>query len=219
MSRRFETQPPEACLRLRDSRVDKPTVSMAVGELLRVLAASRPGGVFLCLGHDAGEAGAWIVDGMDLASRLVIVVENSVRADKLREVIDDDLRVTVHVQDMPAFLADVHDHRFDLIAELNPNPAGALANLSLARLALGGFFMSLREIPALESLASAPLAFDDGGDGAPDLDAFVVARLPVELGVTLIARRAPRPPRKRRGGRRTREGITPLFSSRPRGGG
>jgi hypothetical protein len=190
---------------------------VALGELLRVLAASRPGGVFLCLGRGAGEAGAWIVDGMDLASRLVIVVDDTEQADRLRGIIGEDLRVTVHVQDMAAFLTDVRDHRFDLITDLDRKPSGGLARLSLSRLALGGFFMSRGEIPALEALVSAPLPLQHEDQGTPDMDTFAVARLPADLGVTLIAHRPPRPPKKRRGGRRPREGITPLFSSRPRG--
>lgn len=202
---------------MHDAGADEHTVSVALGELLRVLAASRPGGVFLCLGRGAGEAGAWIVDGMDLASRLVIVVDDTQQADRLRGVIGDDLRVTVHVQDMAAFLTDVRDHRFDLITDLNRNPSGALARLSLVRLALGGFFMSRGEIPALEALVSAPLPLPQEDEEAPHMDTFAVTRLPADLGVTLIAHRPPRPPKKRRGGRRPREGVTPLFSSRPRG--
>ena len=167
MSRGFETRPPKAYRRLREmheSAASEHTVPVALGELLRVLAASRPGGVFLCLGRGAGEAGAWIVDGMDLASRLVIVVDDTQQADRLRGVIGDDLRVTVHVQDMAAFLTDVRDHRFDLITDLNRNPSGALARLSLVRLALGGFFMSRGEIPALEALVSAPLPLPQEDD-------------------------------------------------------
>lgn len=222
MSREFHTRPPQAYLRLgemRDPKGGETGMPAALGEMLRVLAASRPGGVFLCLGLDAGEAGAWIIDGMDLSSRLVIVLEDAEHAARLREVIADDLRVTVHVQGMAEFLADVREHRFDLIADLGAAPCPARTRLSLGRLGLGGLYVCRWEIATLQAQASAPLALDDADEAAPDLEAFVATRLPAELGVTLMAHRPPRPPGKRRGGRRTRGRVTPLFSSRPRGGG
>jgi hypothetical protein len=218
MSREFDTQPPEACLRIREAQASRgapePGIAPPLGELSRVLAASRPGGVFLCLGHGAGETGAWILDGMDLASRLVTVIEDAAEADRLRAVFGDDLRVTVHVQDAVAFLDDVRDHRFDLITDLGGTRSPRLVGLALGRLAVGGSFMARHSIPALVEMLSAP-AVD--GDRAPlDPACFALAHLPGEPGFTLVARRPLRRAAKRRGGRRAREGVTPLFSSRPR---
>ena len=125
MSQSFDSKPPQAYLRLCEifSYQDRdPTALRPRGELARVLAASRPGGVFLCLGGGAGEMGAWVLGGMDLSSRLVVVVQDGDEDDKLRPVFGDDLRITVHVQDAVAFLGDVRDHRFDLITDLSPGP-------------------------------------------------------------------------------------------------
>src|ERR1043165_4567674 len=44
-----------------------------VGALLRTLAASKPGGRFLELGTGTGVATAWLLSGMDSASRLLSV--------------------------------------------------------------------------------------------------------------------------------------------------
>ena len=43
------------------------------GALLRTLAASKPGGVFLELGTGTGASSAWILDGMDIAATLLAV--------------------------------------------------------------------------------------------------------------------------------------------------
>jgi predicted O-methyltransferase YrrM len=43
------------------------------GSLLRVLAASKPGGRFLELGTGTGVGTAWLLAGMDRGSRLVSV--------------------------------------------------------------------------------------------------------------------------------------------------
>lgn len=218
MSRRFETPVPRACARLRETRAAGRTGTLAteLGELARVLAASRPGGVFLCAGDDAGEPGAWILDGMDLASRLVVVVGEVGEAGVIRAALGDDLRVTVHHQDAVAFLEDVREHRFDLIADLDVAPPAQRLRLALARLAPGGMFLSRCPAGVLEeSLAAAPPTGSGASADAP-ADAFVPTRLAPPLDATLIARRPPPPAGKRRGGRRARAGVTPLFSSKSR---
>jgi len=215
MSRNFESRAPQTYERLCETRphaAGAPAVTRPVGALARVLAASRPAGVFLCVGEGAGEAGAWVLDGMDLASRLVVVVEDTHAAECLRAVFDDDLRVTVHVQDAAAFLGDVRDHRFDLITDVARYGSPRLTELELDRLAPGAFFMIRRNLGSLVEMPAAA----GGRQSAMDPATFVLAHLPQELGVTLLARRAPRPEARRRGGRRARARVTPLFSSRPR---
>jgi hypothetical protein len=196
MSREFNLQPPQAYARLCETlsaRGGAPAVAPAVGEVARVLAASRPGGVFLCLGRGAGEMAAWILDGMDLSGRLVVVVQDSDEAEVLRPILGNDLRITVHAQEAAAFLGDVRDHRFDLITDLSSGQPADLTRLALGRLALGAFYVSLH--------------------GAPELS-FAFAHLSGELGISLIVRGPQRVQAKRRGGRRARQGVTPLFSSR-----
>lgn len=175
-------------------------VDQSLGELCRVLAASRPGGVFLCLGDGAGGMGAWVLDGMDLASRLVVVVGDEDEAGAVRPVLGDDLRVTVHVQDPAGFLGDVSGHRFDLITDLCPGPPAAVTGPALAALAPGGFCVTRHARAALAEI--------------PDTDPLFCTSLALEESVTLIVRGPPKTPARRRGGRRARQGVTPLFSPR-----
>lgn len=222
MSRAFDSQAPKAYLRLCETRALQghlPALNPPLGEVIRVLSASRPGGVFLCLGQGAGETGAWILDGMDLSSRLVVVVEDGLEADMLRSLLGDDLRVTVHVQDALSFLGDVRDHRFDLITDLSPGECAELTRLALERLALGAFYMTRHPAVVLTQMLCATATAAEGQEAVLDPNAFVLAHLPGALAVSLIVHRPQKPQAKRRGGRRAREGITPLFSSRPRSTG
>ena len=222
MSRGFDSQPPKAYVRLCEARTAQarpPALTPALGQVSRVLAASRPAGVFLSLGEAAGETGAWVLDGMDLASRLVAVLEDKHEADTLGALFGDDLRVTVHLQDAVDFLTDVRDHRFDLITDLNAGECAELTRLALERLAVGGFYMTRQPVAALAEMLSATATVEGQAVAALDFNAFALAHLPAELGVTLIVRRTQRPEAKRRGGRRARQGVTPLFSSRRRSAG
>lgn len=215
MSREFNLQPPQAYARLCETlsaRGGAPAVAPALGEVARVLAASRPGGVFLCLGRGAGEMAAWILDGMDLSGRLVVVVQNSDEAEVLRPILGDDLRITVHAQEAAAFLGDVQDHRFDLITDLSSGQPADLTRLALGRLALGAFYMSLHGAPQLSEMLSGQTTGAE--EAALDPASFLFAHLSGELGVSLIVRGPQRVQAKRRGGRRVRQGVTPLFSSR-----
>lgn len=213
----FDLQPPPAYSRICEmlsSSGSTPAVTPALGEVTRVLAASRPGGVFLCLGHGAGEMATWILDGMDLSGRLVAVVQNDDEADMLRPLLGDDLRVTVHVQDVVGFLRDVRDHRFDLITDLNPGKPADLTRLALARLAPGAFYVSLRAAAELSEQLCMQSSVDADLEAAPDIDSLAFAHLGGELGVSVLARGPQRFQGKRRGGRRARQGVTALFSAR-----
>ena len=217
MSQAFTSQPPQAYSRLCETlaaRGDGPVVAAPLGELTRVLAASRPGGVFLCLGRGAGEMATWIMDGMDLSGRLVVVLQDNQEADMLRALLTDDMRITLHVQDAVAFLRDVRDHRFDLIADLNHGRAADLSRLALGRLALGGFYLSQHPARELTEMLSVKDTVVSEQDVTLDANGFAVAQLPAELAVSLIVHGPHRVQAKRRGGRRARQGVTPLFSSR-----
>lgn len=217
MSEPTTSQAPHAYTRLCESlasRGERPAVSHKLGELTRALTASRPGGVFLCLGHGAGEMATWVFDGMDLSGRLVIVVPNNQEADALRPLLDDDMRITVHVQDALAFLGDVRDHRFDLITDLNPVEGAGIAPMALRRLALGAFYLSPHGVSELAGILSVENAAGAGEEAAPNAAGFAFAQLPAELGVSLTVHGPQRVQTKRRGGRRARQGVTPLFSSK-----
>jgi len=217
MSEPTTSQAPRAYVRLCESlasRGERPAVSHGLGELTRALTASRPGGIFLCLGRGAGEMATWIFDGMDLSGRLVVVVQNNQEADVLRPLLDDDMRITVHVQDALAFLGDVRDHRFDLITDLNPAEGAGIAPMALRRLALGAFYLSLHGARELAGILSVENAAAPGEEEALNANSFAFAQLPAELAVSLIVHGPQRAQTKRRGGRRARQGVTPLFSAK-----
>lgn len=111
------------------------------GALLRTLAVSQPGGVFLQLGRGCCELTAWIVDGMDITSRLVAVVIDS----NLREIserhLGDDIRIAFHNQDALEFLTDIRKHRFHLIVFDEVPCSGDVVNAAAELVASGGFLI------------------------------------------------------------------------------
>jgi len=218
MSLETEPQAPPGYAKLCQAlaaRGSQASVTPPLGALIRVLAASRPGGVFVCLGRGAGEMAAWMHDGMDLSARLVVVVQDDGEADSLRAILGDDLQLTVHVQDAAEFLRDVRDHRFDFIADLNPGPADELARLALARLAPGAFYLCRHASCDLMALLDTGGSPDGDSDTPLDDYRFSVAQVGGETQVSLLVHGPHRPRARRRGGRRTRQGVTPLFPSKP----
>ena len=84
------------------------------GSLLRTLAASKPGGRFLELGTGTGVGTAWLLAGMDAASRLVSVDTDPTVQAVAKRHLGHDPRVTFHVGDGAAFLENAPE-RVDLI--------------------------------------------------------------------------------------------------------
>jgi predicted O-methyltransferase YrrM len=74
------------------------------GALLRTLAASKPAGHFLELGTGTGIATAWLLDGMDSASRLISVDVDARFQQVAREAFSQDGRLTLVVEDAISFL-------------------------------------------------------------------------------------------------------------------
>ena len=71
----------------------------ASGALLRMLAASKPGGRLLELGTGTGLATAWLLDGMDTGARLVSVDNDATVQGEARAVLGEDSRVAFIVGD------------------------------------------------------------------------------------------------------------------------
>jgi predicted O-methyltransferase YrrM len=85
------------------------------GALLRTLAASKPGGVFLELGTGTGASTSWILDGMDIAATLLTVDNEARYVEIAQRHLGHDRRVTFHVDDGISFLRGLGDRQFDLI--------------------------------------------------------------------------------------------------------
>jgi predicted O-methyltransferase YrrM len=110
------------------------------GALLRVLAASKPGGRFLELGTGTGIGTAWLLAGMDANARLD-TVDNDVHVlDVARSHLREDSRVAFHLADGADFLAHLPRGEYDLIyADVWPGKFTDL-DQALALLRIGGIY-------------------------------------------------------------------------------
>src|SRR6266487_6329315 len=110
------------------------------GSLLRSLAASKPGGKFLELGTGTGVGTAWLIAGMDAASRLVSVDSDAKVLDVASRNLGHDPRVTFHLGDGGAFLELAGRQQFDFIyADAWPGKFTHL-DLALSLLKIGGIY-------------------------------------------------------------------------------
>ncbi|MER5762028.1 class I SAM-dependent methyltransferase [Streptomyces sp. NPDC002082] len=85
------------------------------GSLLAALAAGRPGGRILELGTGVGEGIAWLLSGMDGASRLTTVELDATVQAVAREELGADPRVTFVAGDGGTWLEDFDGAPFDLV--------------------------------------------------------------------------------------------------------
>jgi predicted O-methyltransferase YrrM len=115
--------------------------SRETGPLLRTLAASKPGGLMLELGTGVGVGAAWLLDGMDRASRLITLEVHPEAAQISKEILATDPRVEV-VQAHGIEWLEAYDGRlFDLIFADVGRLKYERRALTLSRLAPGGFFV------------------------------------------------------------------------------
>lgn len=110
------------------------------GALLAALAASKPGGRFLELGTGTGVGTAWLLSGMDAASRLESVDADPACVAVARRHLATDARVTFHVMDGAEFIGQAPQGQFDLIyADAWPGKFSHL-NEALSLLRVGGIY-------------------------------------------------------------------------------
>ena len=83
--------------------------------LLRTLAASKPAAKFLELGSGTGLSAAWLLDGMDSASRLTTVDSDDLLLSILKQNLGTDPRLKVVCADGDDFLRGLSGERFDFI--------------------------------------------------------------------------------------------------------
>lgn len=85
------------------------------GQMLAWFAGSLPGGRFLDLGTGTGLSAAWLLAGMDSASRLVSVDIDEKVQNVARTLLADDPRVEFVLGDCGAFLEMSEPQSFDMI--------------------------------------------------------------------------------------------------------
>ncbi|MCC2685395.1 MAG: methyltransferase protein [Paenibacillaceae bacterium] len=110
------------------------------GQLLRVLAGSKPNGVFLELGTGAGVSTAWILDGMDKSSKIISVEMDEAVQHIARACIDDE-RVQFVAMDGGTFIEENLEKQFDFIfADTWPGKYYLLKE-TLSMVKTGGFYI------------------------------------------------------------------------------
>ncbi len=111
------------------------------GALLKVLAASKPGGRFLELGTGTGVGTAWLLAGMDATAKLDSVDSDERILAVAKRHLGADRRVTFHLADGAEFLARLPSGQFDFIyADTWPGKFTHL-RAALALLQLGGIYV------------------------------------------------------------------------------
>jgi predicted O-methyltransferase YrrM len=129
-----------------------PASDSSTGAPLKVLASSKPGGMFLEFGTGTGMGAAWIVDGMDGDARLITVEKNEKMAAIAKHFPGHDSRITFEVVDADVFLTTQQERRYDLIFADAVAGKFRLLTETLRLLKLGGFYVldHLHPSPASE---------------------------------------------------------------------
>ena len=84
--------------------------------LLRTLAASKPGGMFLELGTGTtGASTSWLLDGMERDSQLISIENDRTVASIAKKYLESDKQVKFQVVDAASLLNRVTNQKFDLI--------------------------------------------------------------------------------------------------------
>jgi predicted O-methyltransferase YrrM len=111
------------------------------GALLRVLAASKPGGRLLELGTGTGISTAWLLAGMDATSTLISLDPDEAVHAIAKEVLGNDPRLQLLTEDAAGFLGQQAKKSFDLVfADAMPGKYVALDE-ALALVKPGGFYV------------------------------------------------------------------------------
>ena len=111
------------------------------GALLRVLAASKPKGTFLEIGTGTGYGTAWLLEGMDLDSKLISVESDEKVQSVAKEAFINDKRLQLIFENGFDFLKQQVASSFDMIfADAFPGKYDFL-NETLNLLKPGGFYV------------------------------------------------------------------------------
>jgi predicted O-methyltransferase YrrM len=158
------------------------------GALLRLLAASKPGGRLLELGTGTGLATAWLLDGLDAVARLVSVDVDPVVQGVAREHLKDE-RLRFVLADGLDYVLSQPPGSLDLIfADAWPGKYEALDE-TLALLKRGGLYVIDDMLPQPnwpEGHQARVDALIERLDNHPDL---VVTRIVWASGLIVAARR------------------------------
>jgi len=188
----FSTEPPALAGILRDgARVGFRLASEPrTGSLLRVLAGSKPGGRLLELGTGTGVATAWLLAGMDAATRLETVDSDPSVVEVARTHLGDDPRVRFNIAEGGDWLRRWSGGPFDLVFADAWSGKFSDLDAALRLLAIGGLYV-------IDDLLHQPSWPDGHGpriepllaelEGRPDL---ACVRLAWSSGLAIAVKRA-----------------------------
>lgn len=86
-----------------------------IGTLLKTLVSSKPGGNFLELGTGIGLSLSWMIDGMDVKSKLISVDNDPKLIEIAKNYFGNDKRVQLVAQDGTAWIKAYSGDKFDLV--------------------------------------------------------------------------------------------------------
>ena len=160
-----------------------------VGSLLAALASSKPGGTFLELGTGTGHGTAWLLAGMDAASRLDTVDVDLAVVSVAQRHLGFDTRVNFNIMDGAEFLERSASRQFDFIyADAWPGKFSHL-DVALSMLRPGGMYI-------IDDLLPQPNWSDGHAPKVPALiddierrDQFATVRLAWASGLLLVVRK------------------------------
>ena len=190
-----DQNPPASCLRIRAALEANGCWREAVpgiGRMASALAASKTAGAFLCIGEGAGEIGAWVLEGMDFSSGLVVLVQDPEEAAILKRELDRDVRASVHFQQAAPFLIEVNAHRFDLIVDLIAEEHPQVVRLGLSLLQPGGLYLASRIGDSLHDAFAQCTPESEGRETPIEPDDFAVAPLGGDRDALIVVRRTER---------------------------
>ena len=188
----FSSEPPALAGILRDgARVGFRLASEPrTGSLLRVLAGSKPGGRLLELGTGTGIATAWLLAGMDAATRLETVDSDPSVVEVARIHLGGDPRVRFNIAEGGDWLRRWSGGPFDLVFADAWSGKFSDLDAALRLLAIGGLYV-------IDDLLPQPSWPDGHGpriepllaelEGRPDL---ACVRLAWSSGLAVAVKRA-----------------------------
>lgn len=112
-----------------------------VGSLLKTLISSKPASNFLEIGTGIGLSLSWMIDGMDIKSKITSVDNDPQLIEIAQEIFNNDKRVEIVCSDGSKWIKDYKGNKFDLIfADAWPGKYSDLDEV-LALLKKGGMYI------------------------------------------------------------------------------
>jgi hypothetical protein len=182
--------------RLVDAGI-RADVDPATANFMRGLCAMRTGGLYLLAGESVAGYVGWVLDGMDINARMVVVLPERFDRAVVQPCFDIDLRVSGHVQRLASFCGDVSHHKFSMVA-VDLGDVDALSTLD----ALAAMVNPGGALIGMHGSATRSRIIDANEDLAHRLPVNEWIITQFAAGKLWFAARRATPRNKRRGGRR-----------------